>query len=245
MLKRLFHEPLLHFLILGGLLFLFYSFSEDTEEAENSIVISKERIEQLTFALEKKSLSILTKEEAEKMIAQEVYETVLYKEALKIGLSINDVDLKQHLVDKIAFILYDTYEIESSNDEVLKKFMLENSNDYREEEKISFTQNILGADIVGFEKEYTLSQFEISNVFGRSFAEVIFKLKVDGKVQKMESDYGLHEICITSKSIGKLKAFEIVKEQLQSDYLNIQREQKNKTIYETLKLKYSIRIEEN
>jgi hypothetical protein len=243
-LKRLLHEPLLHFLLLGGLLFLFYSFSSPSQEGENSIVISKERIEQLISDSEKKLLSILTTEEKQKMIDQEIYETVLYKEALKIGLDISDVDLKKHLVDKMAFVLYDTYELPNPSDEVLQKFMLENSDDYREEKKIHFTQSMMRSEVGDFEKEYTLTVFEVANVFGRSFSEVIFKLEVDGKDHKLESDYGVHEIHIKAKPIPKLKAFDTVKEKLKDDYLSVQREQKNKAIYEALKLQYNISVEE-
>ena len=244
MLKRLLHEPLLHFLVLGALLFVFYFFSAPAEEKENSIVISQERIEELVSDSEKKLLSILTEEEKQKVIDQEIYETVLYKEALKTGLDISDVDLKRHLVDKMAFILYDTYELPNPSDEVLEKFMLKNPDDYREEEKIHFTQSTIGSDTGSFEKAYTLSLFEANTVFGRSFSEVLFKLEVDGKVHKLESDYGLHEIEIIAKPISKLKAFATIKDKVKDDYLNEQREQKNKAIYETLKSQYSISLEE-
>ena len=244
MLKRLLHEPLLHFLLLGGLLFLFYSFSAPSQEDENSIVISKERIEQLISDSEKKLLSILTTEEKQKMIDQEIYETVLYKEALKTGLDISDVDLKRHLVDKMAFVLYDTYEIPTPSDEVLEKFMLKNADDYREEVKINFTQSAMGLDIGTFEKEYTLTLFETSTVFGRLFSEVVFKLEVAGKIHKLESDYGVHEVEVLAKPIPKLKVFDTIHEKLKDDYLNEQREQKNKAIYEALKSQYNISVEE-
>ncbi|HIP51559.1 MAG TPA: hypothetical protein EYG94_05650 [Campylobacterales bacterium] len=244
MLKRLLHEPLLHFLALGALLFLFYFVSTPSSESENSIVISKERIEQLISDSEKKLLTILTEEEKQKLIEQEIYETVLYKEALKTGLDISDVDLKRHLVDKMAFVLYDTYELPNPSDEVLKKFMLENADDYREEATISFTQSMMGGEVGTFEKEYTLSEFEVANVFGRSFSEVIFKLEADKKDHELESDYGVHEIHIKSKPIPKLKAFEMVKEKLKDDYLAVEREEKNKVIYEALKSQYSIKLEE-
>jgi len=243
-LKRLLHEPLLHFLALGALLFLFYFVSAPSNEAENSIVISKERIEQLISDSEEKLLTILSEEEKQKLIDQEIYETVLYKEALKTGLDISDVDLKRHLVDKMAFVLYDTYELPTPSDAVLKKFMLENADDYREEKKIQFTQSMMGAEVGTFEKEYTLSEFEAANVFGRSFSEVIFKLEVDGKEHKLESDYGVHEINIIAKPVPKLKAFEMLKEKLRDDYLAVQREAKNKVIYEALKSQYSIKVEE-
>ena len=242
--KKLFHEPLLHFLVLGGLLFLFYSFSQHNEDTENSIVISKDRIDQLTSEWEKKFFRIPTKEEKQKIIDNEIYKMVLSKEALKIGLDKNDDEIKIRLAQKMESVTYDTYTLPSPSDNVLKKFMLAHPEKYRKEEKISFTQSMMGSNAMPFEKEYTLTAFEASNIFGRSFSEALFTLKADGKVHKIESTYGVHEVRVTGKSISEQETFDTVKEKLKNDYLNVQRKQKNKAIYEALKSQYAISIEE-
>ena len=126
MLKKLFYEPLVHFLALGALLFFFYSFSSQNEEENNNIVISKERIDQLTSKKEKELLRKLSIEEKKELIDKEIYLIVLYKEALKIGLDKSDVDMKGHLAKKMEFITYDTYELPVPRDGVLKEFMLAN-----------------------------------------------------------------------------------------------------------------------
>jgi hypothetical protein len=244
LLKKLLYEPLVHFLILGALLFFFYSFFQNNESSENSIVISKARIDQLSSDWGKEFLSIPTKEEKDKMIENEIYQTVLYREALKIGLDKNDNEIKRRLAKKMEFLAYDTYELPVPSDDVLKKFMLAHPEKYAEEEKIHFTQSIIGSDATAFEKEYTLTAFEASSIFGRSFSEALFALKADEKVHRIESEYGVHEVHVLNKTTGKQKTFDMVKEKLKDDYLNVQREQKNKAIYEALKSQYTINIEE-
>lgn len=244
MLKKLLHEPLVHFLVLGGLFFLFYSFSQNAQENENSIVISQERVAQLTSAWEKKFVRIPTKIEKQKIIDEEIYQLVLYREALKIGLDKNDLDIRKHLVEKMAFVTYDTNEHLVPSDEVLKKFMAENPKKYREEEKVSFTQSFTGVDTAHFKKEYTLTKFEASNIFGEPFTEALFKLKADGKIYKLESTYGVHEVLVTAKPKAEPKTFSLVKEELQNDYLSAQREVQNRALYEKLKSQYKINIEE-
>jgi len=244
LLKKLLYEPLVHFLILGALLFFFYSFSQNNESSENSIVISEERIKQLTKDWEKKFFTTITLEEKQKMIDKEVYEEVLYKEALKLGLDKNDNDIRGHLAKKMEFLSYDRDEFPTPDDKTLKIFMLEHQKKYREEEKIHFMQRMMGTDTMQFEKEYTLTLFEASNIFGRSFSEALFTFGVDGKKHKIESEYGVHEVLIVERSIPKLKAFVYVKEQLQDDYTRLERERQNRAIYETLKVQYSIKIEE-
>jgi hypothetical protein len=141
-------------------------------------------------------------------------------------------------------IVFDTQELAPPSDEVLKKYLQEHANKYREEEKISFIQNMTDPETTLFKKVYTLTLFEASNIFGRSFSEGLFTLKVDGKVHKLESDYGVHEVRITDKSKPKLKTFDTVKEKLKDDYLKLQREEKNEETYEVLKSQYNINIEE-
>jgi hypothetical protein len=244
LLKKLLYEPLLHFLVLGALLFFFYSFSNNGEDTQNSIVISKERIEQLITEWGKESFSIPTAEEKKEIIDKEIYQRVLYREALKTGLDKNDNTIKGHLAQKMEAIVFDTQELAPPSDEVLKKYLQEHVDKYREEEKISFVQNMTGPETTLFEKAYTLTLFEASNIFGRSFSEGLFALKVDGKVHKLESDYGVHEVRITDKSKPKLKTFDTVKEKLKDDYLKLQREEKNEETYEVLKSQYNINIEE-
>ena len=244
MFKKLLHEPLLHFLILGGLLFLVYNISRYDEESEDSILISKARVVQLTSAWEEKFLRSPTKEEKQKMIENEVYTNVLYNEALKIGLDKNDAEIKERLAQKMEFIAYDTYTLPAPSNDELKKFMSAHSEKYTEEGKIHFTQSMIGVDTGEFEKEYTLTKFEVSNIFGRLFAEALFSLKADKKAHKLESAYGAHDIQIISKVAGKPKSFDAVKEKLKDDYLSVQKEEKNKAIYEKIKSQYAISIDE-
>ena len=244
MIKKLLHEPLLHFLILGGLLFFYYNASQSNKKNENRIIVSKARIAQLTSAWEKKFFRTPTKEEKQKMIENEVYTRILYNEALKIGLDKNDDEIKRRLAQKMEFVIYDTYELPAPSDEALKKFMISHPKKYAEEEKIHFIQNMMGAETDAFEKEYTLTKFEAGNIFGRVFAEVLFGLKVDGKMYKIESEYGVHEVEVKSRLEVKPKAFDAIKEKIKEDYLNVQKEQKNKEIYEKLKSQYTVSIEE-
>ena len=243
MIKKLLHEPLFHFLILGGLLFFFYSLSQDEKENTRSIIISKERVAQLTSTWEKKFFRSPTPEEKQKMIDNEIYTRVFSNEALKLGLDKNDNEIKIRLAQKMEFIAYDTYTLPKPSDEVLKKFMLSHPEKY-EENKIHFTQTIQGMDTGEFEKEYTLSKFEASNIFGQVFAEALFNLQADGKEHKVESDYRVHNVLVISKFTVKPKDFNLIKEKLKDDYLNNQKQKKNRDIYEKMKSQYIIRVEE-
>ena len=245
MFKKVLHEPLLHFLVLGALLFFIYDISDKENPGDQqSIVISKDRIAQLVSEWEKKSLSLPTQKDKQEIIEKEIYQRVLYKEALKIGLDKNDITIKEHLAKKMEALIFDTQELASPDDEKLKKFMQENLDRYRQEQKISFEQRMIGVKTEPFKRRYTLTKFETANIFGRTFAQMLFDFGVEGKVDKIESDYGIHEVRIIKKDTPKPKSFEEIKQKLKDDYLRVQREKKNEETYKALKSQYNIRIEE-
>lgn len=244
MLKKFLHEPLVHFLVIGGLLFLLYDFTKQNDDTQDKIVISKERIDQLVSEWEKKSLSVPTQEEKNEIIQKEIYQRVLYKEALKMGLDKNDNTIKGHLAQKMEDLVFDTQDLQPPGDEELKKFMQKHIDKYREDQKITFTQKMLSGGKEPFEKSYTLTAYEAVNIFGQMFSDRLFSLPLDGKTYKIESDYGVHEVRIIEKPKPKPKIFENIKQKLADDYLRQKREEKNSEIYEELKSQYSIDIEE-
>ena len=244
MLKKLLYEPLIHFLLLGALLFSFYAFTQEGGDGENSIVISKERVAQLNSAWSKASLTLPGLEDKKQILDKEIYQRVLYKEAVKTGLDKFDNTIKGHLAQKMEALIFDTQDFDEPSEEALRAYMQTHADKYAEDVKVSFEQQMLDSSTSTFEKQYTLSSFEASNIFGRAFAEGLFYLKADGKTHKLESDYGVHEVQVTKKPVPKLKSFDSVKEKVKEDYLKAKREEKNKEIFEALKSHYSITIEE-
>jgi hypothetical protein len=243
-LKKLLHEPLVHFLLLGALIFIVFDLTNSESEDENSIVISKKRVEQLTSEWEKKNLSVATQKVKKEIIDKEIYRNVLYKEAIKVGLDRSDNTIKDHLAKKMEAVVFDTNEFAPPGNDELKNFMQKNIQKYLNEQNITFQQNMIGSETSHFEKEYTVTKFEAGNIFGRTFAKALFDLKEDGKVHKLESDYGVHEIKIIKKPTPTPKTFDEIKEKLKDDYLRWKQEEKNRETYEELKSQYDIIIKE-
>ena len=90
-LRRLLREPLLHFIAIGGLFFLFYATVNDTNKySTDVIVITPERIGQIVTGFNSVWNRTPTDEELDALIEEQVREEVYYRDALALGLDRND-----------------------------------------------------------------------------------------------------------------------------------------------------------
>lgn len=84
--KKLLKDPLIHFLLIGLLLFILYSLVNDASESRDNIVIDTNDI---NSAIEKWRLQWKrppTKEELAGLLTQNMQQEVFYQEALKMNL---------------------------------------------------------------------------------------------------------------------------------------------------------------
>ncbi len=90
--KKLHKEPLLHFLIIGALIFVVFSIvnKEEASVSGNKIVVSSTEIERLSDTWSKKMNRPPTETELKGLIEAFIKEEVYYREALALGLDQND-----------------------------------------------------------------------------------------------------------------------------------------------------------
>jgi hypothetical protein len=152
MLLRILKQPLLHFLILGALIFVAYEFAAEPEPEEegvsNLIVVDRaalltymqyraQAFEPELFAAE---LDAMNTEELGALTAAFVREEALYREALRMGLERGDYNIRQRLVQKVEFLLENLLagQIEPTDAE-LQAFFDARSEDYRVASAYTFT----------------------------------------------------------------------------------------------------------
>lgn len=145
--NRLFREPLLHFLLIGLVLFIVYAAVQD-EAVDNSqqIVISTSDIERLASLWEKKWQRPPTRQELDGLIEAQVKEEVLYREALAMGLDQNDTIVRRRLAQKVEFLSSDIASQAEPTEEDLQAFHDENTDRFATPAHVSFEQVYLNAD---------------------------------------------------------------------------------------------------
>lgn len=147
MFKKWLREPLLHFLLIGGALFLIYGLQNDgLVNQNNRIVISEADINRLITLWGKKRQRPPTQAELNGLIEQQIREEVLYREALAMGLDQNDSIVRRRLAQKVEFISADLSAQIEPTDGDLAKYLAANTELFEIPARISFVQVYLNAD---------------------------------------------------------------------------------------------------
>jgi hypothetical protein len=84
---------------------------------------------------------------------------------------------------------------------------------------------------------------EVARLFGKSFAEQLFKLDINVWQGPIESGYGLHLVRINEKIDSRLPEFALVRDQVRDDFMYKRRRDINEKVYKGLKDRYDIVIE--
>ena len=90
-LRALLREPLLHFLVLGGLLFVLFGLTQEPEqEGTRQIRVTAAQVEQLAAQFSRTWMRPSTEEELAGLIERHIRGEVFYREALAMGLDQDD-----------------------------------------------------------------------------------------------------------------------------------------------------------
>jgi hypothetical protein len=103
--KELLREPLLHFLLLGALLFIAFGWlNRGALEAPGEIVVDAPRVASLSAQFERVWQRAPTPLELEGLIESFVREEILYREGLSLGLERDDPIVRRRIGQKMAFL---------------------------------------------------------------------------------------------------------------------------------------------
>jgi hypothetical protein len=154
MLARILKQPLLHFLVLGALIFLIYALRGEsptatiTEQPDNVIVVDRtallDYLQYQAQAFEPElfeaRLAAMSEDEIDALIMAYVREEALYREGLRIGMDQTDYVIRQRVVQKVEFLLENgAAEDINPADTELQAFYDAHIADYNVESSYTFT----------------------------------------------------------------------------------------------------------
>ncbi|MBW2495403.1 MAG: peptidyl-prolyl cis-trans isomerase, partial [Deltaproteobacteria bacterium] len=122
-------EPLVHFLLLGAVIYGLYGLTRPAVEAdpENRITVTAGEIEWLTGSWRARWNRAPTPEERAGLIDQYVRETIYYREALAMGLERDDTIIRRRLAQKLEFLSEDLVETVAPSEAELTAYFSENA----------------------------------------------------------------------------------------------------------------------
>ena len=140
MLNKLLHEPLVHFLLLGALIFLGYDLVSDNSAGNrtNRIEVDGGTIQRLEDSWAKQWQRPPTAQEIAGLIESHIREEVLYREAIAMGLDQDDTIIRRRLAQKMEFLSADLAMQVDPTDAQLQAFLTENRERFIEPARLSF-----------------------------------------------------------------------------------------------------------
>lgn len=104
MIKKILHEPLVHFVLAGVLIFILYSLLEPDSGRDELITVDKATIERLKAEWSRRTNRAPTPGELDGLLADYLFEELFYREARSLGLEQDDPVIRRRLVQKMELL---------------------------------------------------------------------------------------------------------------------------------------------
>jgi hypothetical protein len=145
-LKRLLREPLLHFLLLGALLFGWSAWQGGGSAGSSRIVVTRGVVEHLATSFARTWQRAPSALELKGLIDEHVKEEIAAREAIAMGLERDDVIIKRRLRQKLEFLLVDDAAAAPPTDAELSAWLKRHPEAFRTEARLAFRQVLLRPD---------------------------------------------------------------------------------------------------
>jgi parvulin-like peptidyl-prolyl isomerase len=139
--KRLLREPLIHFLMIGAMLFGLYGLAPSAgpaTAASKQIRLSQGEIAQLTLLFQSQWRRLPTPQELDRLVENNVQQEILYREALAMGLDKDDEIVKRRMAQKMQFLAEDVAAAREPTTAELKAWFEQHSARFAQPPRLSF-----------------------------------------------------------------------------------------------------------
>jgi hypothetical protein len=144
---KLLQEPLLHFLLLGAVIFGAYGLLSKRAATEpGKIIVTQGRIEALATAFSRTWQRPPTTSELDGLIRDYIREEVSTREAITLGLDKDDTIIRRRLRQKLEFVSEDIAAQAEPTDEQLRAYLLGHPEAFRVEPRVTFSQVFLSPE---------------------------------------------------------------------------------------------------
>ena len=145
--RAAFREPLVHFLIGGFAVFLFFMIrGNEVDPASRTIIIDAPQVERLAASWTQTWQRPPTQNEIDAIIRDYIKEEVYYREAKRLGLDDEDTVIRRRLRSKMEFLAGAEVENTTPDDAILQAWLNKNPAKYAANARFSFDQVYLEAN---------------------------------------------------------------------------------------------------
>lgn len=272
-LTRALREPLMHFLLAGLAIFLFFGLSGGKPDiGDRRIVVNEEQVKRLANQWSQTWQRAPNPTELDGLIRDYIKEEIYYREGLRLGLDKDDVVVRRRLRSKMEFL--ETAEVENmpASDAELQAWLDRYPAKYASDSVFSFDQvyvsavngneaammkakSILGhlqggakpdafGDPIALPRsQEAVTAFEMDRQFGDEFVDALKSLPIGSWSGPVVSGFGLHLVRIRSLRAPHKPRLAEVRQAVENDWRNGTRENRESRAYQVLLDGYRIEIE--
>ena len=261
-------EPLVHFVVIGGLLFAVHA--RVAKPPPDRIFIERAYVDALRAEERERTGQAPTEEQTRGLVERTVDDEVLYREALALGLDKGDLIVRRRLLQKMELIARAS--VPEPTDDELRAYLRAHPDRYEAPETVSFRHVFLsrdkhgdslakdaeqalsalrgGADPAKMGDPFVLgaafakrSRADVTTSFGPAFAEGLFAAKTGEWSGPVSSSYGLHLVLSAAREEGGAPDLSAVRARVREDLTTERRGSALRDEIARLRRKYTIEIE--
>lgn len=270
---KLLKDPLVHFLLIGAALFLFSAWrGESIETGRERLEITAVQVEQTASSASLLQGRPPTREQLEALLEPVIRDEVLYREALALGLDVNDDEVRRRLIEKMLTVTQDLADPEPESPEALRAFYAEAPERFEMPERVSFEQVFLspsrrgdalesdaaavlaalrgGADpLTAGDRTPLRGRYEdapseqVAVLFGDDIAQRLFTMDAGEWQGPFRSDFGVHLVRLVEREERRVPPFEEVVGRVAAEFAAVRRQEANEAVYRQMRDRYDVVVQ--
>ena len=274
-LSKAIREPLVHFLVLGGLLFAAYGIiNRDAPPPASTVLIDNGVVADILQRYEAVWKRPPTPQEMRGLINSYIRDEVLYREGVAIGLDQDDPVVRRRIRQKMDVMAEEAGRADAPDDAAMQAYLDNNAARYMAPPVVSFEQVMFdpdrrgeatqtdvtealaalqaGADQAAYgaagllPREQSQANLErVARDFGEAFASALESLPIGTWQGPVLSGYGIHLVRLSARIDGRKPMLDEARQAVSRDMENDRRIATAKAYYETVLKNYEIRVEAN
>jgi parvulin-like peptidyl-prolyl cis-trans isomerase-like protein len=270
--RQLFREPLLHFLLIGVVLFAAFGKLAGPDTTGKRIVVSQAMVDQMAQEFQARWLRTPGDEELSGLIDSYVQDEILYRHGLSLGLDRDDPVIKRRVRQKLELMSEEQNAQAAPTDADLAAYMQKNPAPFLRPATVSFEQVLLeapgdqaavaravaaahaalarGADPRKLGRASMLparvdnaSRDDVARDFGTAFATTLTTLPLSAWSGPVASGFGTHLVRVTARTPAVLPPLNEVRPLVAREWENARRTASRDENYQKLRRNYDVVIE--
>jgi hypothetical protein len=264
--RTLLGEPMLHFLLLGIVLFAIYQWKAPVDSGGRRIVITQGVVDDLVAQHVAARGREPSSTELSRLIESYVRDEILYREGVKLGLERDDIVVKRRVRQKIEMIAEEDASTRAPTDADLSAYLTANQARFVQPAILTFEQVFIGASTSGpgvvhaalrngadptalgkptlLPHRMTLTPADlVARDFGPSFAAALEKAPVGEWAGPIDSSFGAHYVRVSDRTPAVAPPLAAVRDHVVREWENDRRQRARNDAYAKMRGDYQVSIE--